>query len=129
MTQKKKCCLAQCNKGVLKLPKNPYTAHQQAARNLPNSFFVKDKAELRAGKSRGDLVRRAPTAEGTTSPHCRTAMRMLLPEVKSLLEDMGHAFADQLEGTKSEGTTVPRDELDKNRAATGTPWTTQLQRH
>ena len=45
-----------CNKGVLRLPKNPYTAHQQAARNLPNSFFVKDKSELRAGKSRGNLV-------------------------------------------------------------------------
>ncbi len=93
-----------CTKGVLRLPKNPYTAHQQAARNLPNSFFVKDKSELRAGKSRGNLVD-VTDGRGYHIAPLSHSHALLLPEVKSLLEDMGHAFADQLEGTKSEGTT------------------------
>ena len=92
-----------CNKGVLRLPKNPYTAHQQAARNLPNSFFVKDKAELRAGKSRGNLID-VTDGRGYHIAPLSHSHALLLPEVKSLLEDMGHAFADQLQGTKSEGT-------------------------
>ena len=93
-----------CNKGVLRLPKNPYTAHQKAARNLPNSFFVKDKNELNAGKSRGKLVD-VTDGRGYHIAPLSHSHALLLPEVKSLLEDMGHAFADQLEGTKSEGTT------------------------
>lgn len=93
-----------CNKRVLRLPKNPYTAHQKAARNLPNSFFVKDKNELNAGKSRGKLVD-VTDGRGYHIAPLSHSYAMLLPEVKSLLEDMGHAFADQLEGTKSEGTT------------------------
>jgi hypothetical protein len=93
-----------CNKRVLKLPKNPYTAHQQAARNLPNSFFVKDKNELRAGQSRGKLVE-VTDGRGYHIAPLSHSHSVLLPEVKSLLEDMGHAFADQLKGTQSEGTT------------------------
>ena len=93
-----------CNKGVLKLPKNPYTAHRQAARNLPNSFFVKDKAELNAGKKRGNLVS-VTDGRGYHIAPLSHSYALLLPEVKSLLEDMGHAFADQLEGTPSEGST------------------------
>ena len=93
-----------CNKRVLRLPKNPYTAHQKAARNLPNSFFVKDKNELNAGKSRGKLVD-VTDGRGYHIAPLSHSYAMLLPEVKSLLEDMGHAFADQLDGTKSEGTT------------------------
>lgn len=93
-----------CNKRVLKLPKNPYTAHQQAARNLPNSFFVKDKNELQAGQSRGKLVN-VTDGRGYHIAPLSHSHSVLLPEVKSLLEDMGHAFADQLKGTQSEGTT------------------------
>lgn len=93
-----------CNKHVLKLPKNPYTAHQQAARNLPNSFFVKDKDELRAGQSRGKLVD-VTDGRGYHIAPLSHSHSVLLPEVKSLLEAMGHAFADQLKGTESEGTT------------------------
>ena len=92
-----------CNRHVLKLPKNPYTDHQVAARNLPNSFFVKDKNEMEAGKRRGDLV---PVHDNrgyhiTALSH---SYAVLLPEVKDLLRDMGNAFADELEGTGSEGT-------------------------
>lgn len=93
-----------CNKGVLKLPKNPYTAHQEAARNLPNSFFVKDKNELNAGKSRGKLVS-VSDGRGYHIAPLSHSYAVLLPEVKKLLQDMGNAFADQLEGTDSEGTT------------------------
>ena len=92
-----------CNRHVLKLPKNPYTEHQVAARNLPNSFFVKDKGEMEAGKRRGDLV---PVHDGrgyhiTALSH---SYAVLLPEVQALLAEMGNAFADELEGTGSEGT-------------------------
>ncbi len=92
-----------CNRHVLKLPKNPYTDHQVAARNLPNSFFVKDKSEMEAGKRRGDLV---PVHDGrgyhiTALSH---SYAVLLPEVQELLAEMGNAFADELEGTGSEGT-------------------------
>jgi hypothetical protein len=92
-----------CNRHVLKLPKNPYTDHQVAARNLPNSFFVKNKSEMEAGKRRGDLV---PVHDGrgyhiTALSH---SYAVLLPEVQELLMDMGNAFADELEGSGSEGT-------------------------
>jgi hypothetical protein len=92
-----------CNRHVLKLPKNPYTDHQVAARNLPNSFFVKDKNEMEAGKRRGDLV---PVHDNrgyhiTALSH---SYAVLLPEVQALLAEMGNAFADELEGTGSEGT-------------------------
>lgn len=92
-----------CNRHVLKLPKNPYTDHQVAARNLPNSFFVKNKSEMEAGKRRGDLV---PVHDGrgyhiTALSH---SYAVLLPEVQELLSEMGNAFADELEGSGSEGT-------------------------
>jgi len=93
-----------CNKRVLKLPKNPYTAHQQAARNLPSSFFVKDKSEMDAGKKRGKLVS-VTDGRGYHIAPLSHSYAVLLPEVASLLEDMGQAFADQLEGTPSAGTT------------------------
>ncbi len=92
-----------CNKGVLRLPKNPYKGHQHAARNLPNSFFVKNDAELRAGKSRGNLVD-VTDGRGYHIAPLSHSHALLLPEVKSLLEDMGQAFADELVGTKSDGT-------------------------
>ena len=93
-----------CNKKVLNLPKNPYTAHRQAARNLPNSFYVKDKSEMKSGKRRGKLVA-VTDGRGYQLAPLSHSHAVLLPEVASLLEDMGHAFADQLDGTLSEGTT------------------------
>ena len=93
-----------CNKKVLNLPKNPYTAHRQAARNLPSSFYVKDKSEMKSGKRRGKLVA-VTDGRGYHIAPLSHSHAVLLPEVASLLEDMGQAFADQLEGTLSEGTT------------------------
>ena len=114
-----------CNKGVLRLPKNPYTAHQQAARNLPNSFFVKDKSELRAGKSRGNLVD-VTDGRGYHIAPLSHSHAMLLPDVKSLLEDMGHAFA---RGDEERGDYLPSDEFDANGTATSLARAPQLQRH
>ena len=93
-----------CNRTSLKLTGNPYSAHQKAARNLPNSFFVKNVSELNAGKQRKKLV---PVSDGIgyhIAP-LQHSHAYLLPEVKSLLEDMGVAFANELIGTPSEGTT------------------------
>lgn len=92
-----------CNKRVIPLPRNPYTAHRDAARALPNSFFVKDEIELRAGKSRGNLVD-VGDGRGYHLAPMRHSHMMLLPETRDLLVDIGHAFADRLEGTPSEGT-------------------------
>ena len=100
-----------CNKGVLRLPKNPYTAHQQAARNLPNSFFVKDKSELRAGKSRGNLVD-VTDGRGYHIAPLSHSHAMLLPDVKALLEDMGRRAVAR--GDEERGDHIPRDELDAN---------------
>lgn len=84
------------------IPKNPYTAHQAAARALPNSFFVKNDVELNAGKRNGKLVEikdgRGYRIEQLTHSH-----PWLLPETYQLLQDMGNDFADALEGTPSEG--------------------------
>lgn len=92
-----------CNKNVVKLPRNPYTAHRQAARSLPNSFFVKDNAELKAGNRRGKLVD-IRDGRGYHLAPMRDSHLMLLPEVRDVLVEIGHAFADKLEGTPSEGT-------------------------
>lgn len=94
-----------CNKKVLKLTKNPYTDHRRAARNLPNSFFVKDKNELNAGKRNGKLVE-VRDARGYHISALSHSYAVLLPEVKELLEDLGNDFADLLEGTSSEGTRI-----------------------
>lgn len=92
-----------CNRTSLKLTGNPYSAHQKAARNLPNSFFVKNATELNSGKQRKKLV---AVSDGTgyhIAP-LQHSHAFLLPEVKSLLEEMGVAFANELIGTPSEGT-------------------------
>ncbi len=94
-----------CNKNVLKLAKNPYTDHRQAARNLPNSFFVKDKNELNAGKRNGKLVE-VKDGRGYHISSLSHSYAVLLPEVNELLEDLGNDFADLLVGTKNEGTRI-----------------------
>ena len=94
-----------CNKNVLKLAKNPYTEHRKAARNLPNSFFVKDKNELNAGKRNGKLVE-VTDGRGYRISSLSHSYALLLPEVNDLLKDLGNDFADLLVGTSSEGTRI-----------------------
>ena len=92
-----------CCKKTIRVPRNPYTRHQQAARNLPNSFFVKNDSDIRYGLSVDKLVE-VKDGRGYRIDKLRHSKAMLLPEVKDLLEEMGNAYADALEGTDSEGT-------------------------
>lgn len=92
-----------CCKKTIRTPKNPYTRHQSAARSLPNSFFVKNDAELRYGLSVNKLVE-VSDGRGYRIDRLKYSKAVLLPEVRDLLEDMGNDYADALEGTDSEGT-------------------------
>lgn len=89
-------------KKTMRVPKNPYTAHQRAARSLPNSFFVKNDVELGAGKRNGKLVE-VKDGRGYRVARLTHSHPWLLPETHQLLQDMGNDFADALEGTASEG--------------------------
>jgi len=89
-------------KKTMRVPKNPYTAHQRAARSLPNSFFVKNDVELGAGKRNGKLVE-VEDGRGFRIARLTHSHPWLLPETYQLLQDMGNDFADALEGTASEG--------------------------
>ena len=57
-------------KMTMRVPKNPYTAHQRAARSLPNSFFVENDVELGAGKRNGKLVEVEDRGERTHRHGC-----------------------------------------------------------
>ena len=89
-------------KKTMRVPKNPYTAHQRAARSLPNSFFVKNEVELGAGKRNGKLVE-VEDGRGYRIARLTHSHPWLLPETYQLLQDMGNDFADALEDTPSEG--------------------------
>ena len=89
-------------KKTMRVPKNPYTAHQRAARSLPNSFFVKNDVELGAGKRNGKLVE-VEDGRGYRIARLTHSHPWLLPETYQLLQDMGNDFADALDGTASEG--------------------------
>ena len=89
-------------KKTMRVPKNPYTAHQRAARSLPNSFFVKNDVELGAGKRNGKLVE-VEDGRGYRIARLSHSHPWLLPETYQLLQDMGNDFADALEDTPSEG--------------------------
>jgi len=91
-----------CCRKTMRVPKNPYTAHQSAARALPNSFFVKNDVELNAGKRNGKLVE-ITDGRGYRVDRLTHSHPWLLPETYQLLKDMGNDFADAMEGTKSEG--------------------------
>lgn len=91
-----------CCRKTMRVPKNPYTAHQAAARALPNSFFVKNDIELNAGKRNGKLVE-IQDGRGYRIDRLTHSHPWLLPETYQLLKDMGNDFADAMEGTKSEG--------------------------
>ena len=116
-------------KGTINIARNPYTAHQQAARALPNSFFVKNNSELRGGKRSGKLVDiedgRGYRIEKLTHSHA-----VLLPETYELLKAMGNDFADALEGTESEGdvfrvTSVTRTEKQQQKLRRKNPSATK----
>ena len=92
-----------CCKKTIRIPKNPYTRHQTAARSLPNSFFVKNDAELQYGLSVSKLVE-VSDGRGYRIDRLKYSNAVLLPEVRDLLEDMGNDYADALKGTDSEGT-------------------------
>jgi len=91
-----------CCRKTMRVPKNPYTAHQSAARALPNSFFVKNDIELNAGKRNGKLVH-VTDGRGYRVDRLTHSHPWLLPETHQLLKDMGNDFADALSGTASEG--------------------------
>lgn len=110
-----------CCRKTMKVPKNPYTAHQSAARSLPNSFFVKNDAELRAGQRNGKLVK-VENGRGYHVDRLTHSHAWLLPETLKLLQDMGNDYADALEGTKSEGasfrvTSVTRTDKQQRKLA------------
>ena len=91
-----------CCRKTMHVPKNPYTAHQSAARALPNSFFVKNDIELKAGQRNGKLVK-VENGRGYHVDRLTHSHPWLLPETFRLLQDMGNDYVDALEGTKSEG--------------------------
>ena len=106
-------------KKTMRVPRNPYTAHQSAARALPNSFFVKNDIELNAGKRNGKLVE-VEDGRGYRVARLTHSHGWLLPETYQLLKDMGNDFADALEGTASEGavfrvTSVTRTDKQQRR--------------
>ena len=106
-------------KKTMRVPRNPYTAHQSAARALPNSFFVKNDIELNAGKRNGKLVE-VEDGRGYRVARLTHSHGWLLPETYQLLKDMGNDFADALEGTPSEGavfrvTSVTRTDKQQRR--------------
>jgi hypothetical protein len=92
-----------CCKKTIRVPKNPYTRHQSAARSLPNSFFIKNDAELQYGLSVSKLVE-VSDGRGYRIDRLKFSNAVLLPEVRDLLENMGNDYADALKGTDSEGT-------------------------
>ena len=110
-----------CCRKTMRVPKNPYTAHQSAARALPNSFFVKNDIELKAGQRNGKLVK-VENGRGYHIDRLTHSHPWLLPETLQLLQDMGNDFADALEGTKSEGasfrvTSVTRTDKQQRKLA------------
>lgn len=92
-----------CCKKTIRVPRNPYTSHQKAARSLPNSFFIKNESDIRYGLGVEKLVE-VKDGRGYRIDRLKHSKAMLLPEVKALLEEMGNDYADALEGTDSEGT-------------------------
>lgn len=95
-----------CSKRTMKLARNPYTRHQQRARTLPGSFFVKNESELQAGFKRGDLVRVPSVGRGYHLDRLTHSEPFLLPSAMKTLERMANRFADAMEGTADEGVSI-----------------------
>lgn len=95
-----------CSKHTMKLARNPYTRHQQRARTLPGSFFVKNETELQAGFNRGDLVRVPTVGRGYHLDRLTHSEPFLLPSAMRTLQQMATRFADAMEGTADEGASI-----------------------
>ena len=105
-----------CSKRTMKLARNPYTRHQQRARTLPGSFFVKNDAELQAGFSRGDLIRVPQEGRGFHLDRLTHSEPFLLPSAMKVLESMANRFADAMEGTVDEGVSIRITSLTRTQA-------------
>ncbi len=92
-----------CCKQTVRVPRNPYTSHQIAARALPNSFFIRHNDDIALGIRSNKLVE-VIDGRGYRVNRLRHSQPLLLPEVLALLVEMGNAYADALDGTDSEGT-------------------------
>lgn len=92
-----------CNRHQVALDHNPYDNHRATARNLPNSFFIRTERDVTSGTRRGRLVP-VESGRGYHIPHLSHSHAKLLPEARDFLTELGHAFADELKGTPSEGT-------------------------
>ncbi len=92
-----------CNRHQVALDHNPYDNHRATARNLPNSFFIRTDQDVTSGTRRGRLVP-VESGRGYHIPHLSHSHAKLLPEARDFLIELGHAFADELKGTPSEGT-------------------------
>ncbi len=109
-----------CSKHTMSLARNPYTQHQKRARTLPGSFFVKNEAVMKAGASRGDLIKIPLVGRGYHLHGLSHSEPYLLPAAKDVLIDMSNRFADAMEGTADEGasiriTSLTRTEAQQNR--------------
>jgi len=100
----------------MRLARNPYTQHQQRARTLPGSFFVKNKTALTAGAERGDLERIPEVGRGYHLSGLTHSEPFLLPAARAVLEDMANRFADAMEGTKDEGASIRITSLTRTEA-------------
>jgi hypothetical protein len=92
-----------CCKKTIRVPRNPYTSHQKAARSLPNSFFIRHDTDIESGIRNNKLVV-VNDGRGYRINKLKYSKALLLPEVLALLVEMGNDYADALEGTDSEGT-------------------------
>ena len=102
LKRRRKCCRVQQQRR-LRPPKIPTQPTSKLRGICPTAFSSKTNRTPRREIAR--QPRRCNRRSGLPHRPLSHSYAMLLPEVKSLLEDMGHAFADQLAGTKSEGTT------------------------
>lgn len=105
-----------CSKFTMNLARNPYTQHQQRARTLPGSFFVKNKTALTAGADRGDLERIPEVGRGYHLYGLTHSEPFLLPAARAVLEDMATRFADAMEGTEDEGASIRITSLTRTEA-------------
>lgn len=94
-----------CNRSTIPVDKNPYTAHREAARALPNSFFIRHDRDAERGQRRGKLV---PVADGPgyDIADLSDSHPLLVPAARDVLQEIGAAFAARLEGTPNEGTRI-----------------------
>ena len=109
-----------CSKYTMSLARNPYTQHQQRARTLPGSFFIKNEAVMNAGANRGALKKVPLVGRGYHLYGLSHSEPYLLPAAKAVLIDMANRFADAMKGTTDEGasiriTSLTRTEGQQNR--------------